>query len=95
MQTDPNSLFEWLSSHFHILGWGFVIGVAVKIIRFFTRLSDRAAAAENTLNTVASNHLAHIESSMSSVDANLQGMREDMRGLREDRKDFFLSTVKK
>lgn len=76
-----------------MLGWISIITVCVKAIQFFARIARRFERAEETLQTVATNHLVHIESSMGRVDTNMHGMREDIKGLREDMKDFSLAIL--
>lgn len=89
----PVNVFDWLSNHAHLVGWLSIVTLCIKAIRFLTRLGDRFERAEETLQTVANNHLAHIETSIGSMDSNLHGMREDMKGLRDDIKDFSLALL--
>ena len=91
--SGPVSVIDWLSTHAHMLGWGFIITVCVKAIQFFARVARRFERAEETLQTMATNHVTHIEQSIASVDTHMQGMREDVKGLREDMKDFSLAVL--
>ena len=91
----PSLVLDWILAHIHILGWGFVISVTIKFVRFLTRLEDRFTKAETTLEVMAHNHLSHIQQSMVSVDENMRGMRNDLKNLRDDLKDFAIAIMNK
>ena len=82
--------FDWVGAHLNMLGWGFVLTIAIRFVRFIALLEARFGKVEQTLEQVATNHLAHIEQSMASVDENMRGLREDMKELRGDMRDFSL-----
>ena len=76
----------WMASHWQaICGWAFVLWlvysatrVGVKVIKIATDLVSRATTAEQTLKTVASNHLPHIQTELEKSNDHLAGLREEI-----------------
>ena len=89
---DLLNAFGFLSQNIHIAGWVALISISWKlswkVSKFFSDLSDSAyetkAAAERTkdmqqtINTVATNHLPHLQETSGQMVEELKGMRRDM-----------------
>jgi len=78
---DLISAFSFISSNIHLAGWVFLIGLAWKVSRFFTKASDALSKldrVDETLNTVATNHLPHLEEHMNNINDTLRGIRQDI-----------------
>ena len=86
---------EWVAKHVPIVGWGTVIVVGVKVVRFFTIFGDRIERADRTLTNLSENHMKHMESSLGEIDGNVRGLREDMKEMRSDFREFFLTIIGK
>jgi len=91
MQT----FLEWVVKHVPILGWGTVVVVGVKVVRFFTIFGDRIERADKTLTNLAENHVKHMEESLGEIDIHVHGLREDMKEMRSDFREFFLTIIGK
>jgi hypothetical protein len=61
MTTQPG-IFEWVSNHFHMVGWGAIAAFFGRLIYFtyrgggmFLNLKERALAVEANINKMATN----------------------------------------
>lgn len=71
MQVTSTPL-TWAADHISVLGWPALCIAAYKFARFLSRMEQRASVVEENVNTIASNHLSHMESSLNSIDETLQ-----------------------
>lgn len=78
---DLINAFSFISNNIHLAGWLFLIGLAWKISRFFTRATDaldKIEKVDETLTTLATNHLPHLEEHMIQINKSLEGIRQDI-----------------
>lgn len=89
---DLLNAFNFLSDHIHLAGWFFLIAfswkASAKVTKFFSNMedtsrktreaADRTLEMDNTLKTLATNHLPHLQQSMDDVNENLKGLRQDI-----------------
>lgn len=87
--------FQWISDHIHILGWGTVITAMIKLFRWASKVSARAAKAEQVLLSLEDNHFKHIEASTERSAQHLEAMREDIKEVKGDLKSFLIAVLKK
>src|SRR5208337_3864658 len=70
--------FEWLNQHIHMIGWGTITSFvawlwwkSIKLSSIFsstlTNAKDRFEVVEKNINSVATNHLDHIQKDMSEM----------------------------
>lgn len=84
----------WLVEHYPIFGWIiflFIVGnVGWKASTVFSRLEDAIARTERVevvVNTVATNHLPHLQEAIESL---RDVLAEELKGLRSDLLQFLL-----
>ncbi len=69
---DPSTPFSWAVDHLQVIGWPAICLAVYKFARFLDKMQHRAAVVEENVNSIATNHLAHMEVSLSSIDETLQ-----------------------
>src|SRR5579859_8147614 len=98
---DLLSAFSFISDHIHVAGWVFLITLSVKVSwklsKFFNELSDSASESsltaekvremQKTVETVATNHLPHLQESSTALLEEIKGLRRDIFQFLVSRKD--------
>ena len=87
----PNSPFEWFSQHIQTVAWPAVFLVIWRVSRWVTQLTAVGTKTIDQINTLATNHMPHVEASlanqdklMASMDAHLAKIAENSGRRRED-----------
>ena len=104
MQALLNAL-NFFSQHINILGWGWVIyfiwKTSWKISHFFDKIqssTEQAAVMQNTIQTMATNHLPHLQEGIDEINANLTELKTvvvvELKGIRNDLFQVALRTGK-
>lgn len=79
---------QWFASHWmELVGWGVVVAFLRKayvVVNRVVKYGESIDSAKDDLQLIKTNHLAHIQIELESVNENLQGMREDFKDLRDD-----------
>jgi hypothetical protein len=82
MLSPTVSVFEWIADHLHIFGWPALIGLVWTFRGTLDRFvnswkamdartqttADTTAIIKQTVDTMSTNHLKHIEMSLASMD---------------------------
>jgi hypothetical protein len=84
--------FSYFSDHVHIVGWTFIIIIAIKVSWKFSAfklyvegLVAKAQEVENTVDLLATNHLPHLQA---GLDANIESNKEVGRSVDNLRTDL-------
>ena len=87
----PNSPFEWVSTHIQTVAWPAVFVIVWRVSRWVTQLTTVGTKTIDQINTLATNHMPHVEASlanqdklMASMDAHLAKIAENSGRRRED-----------
>jgi hypothetical protein len=98
---DLINAFDFITKNIHVAGWLALVGLAFKwswrFSKFFLKLNesmdngkisfDRLEKMEQTVNTVATNHLPHIQESSENLLEEMKGLRSDLIQILLSRKD--------
>jgi len=87
----PNSPFEWFSTHIQVVSWPAIFLVIWRVSKWVERLTTTATKTIGQIDTLATNHMPHVEASlanqdklMASMDAHLAKIAENSGRRRED-----------
>jgi hypothetical protein len=85
---DLLNAFNFLSANIHLAGWVFLMGIVWKISKFFNRLTEASEEAkdaaartkrmETTIESVATNHLPHLQEGINEVNGTLKDLHRDI-----------------
>ena len=92
---DPSSVFNFISQNIHIAGW---ISLIIFVAKFSWKAStffegvyksvEKTTRMENTIESVAHNHLPHLQESINEVNINLALLKTELilelKGVRSD-----------
>jgi hypothetical protein len=70
----PNSPFEWFSQHIQTVAWPAVFLVIWRVSRWVTQLTATAGKTIKQIDTLATNHMPHIEASLANQDKLMETM---------------------
>ncbi len=92
LQTSSNLVaLEWVAQHLQVIGWPALCVFAWKVATYFERLSTQASKTITQIDTMATNHFPHVESSLitqdgllHSMDVSLKTIADNSRRRRED-----------
>ena len=86
-----NSPFEWFSQHIQTVAWPAIFLVIWRVSRWVTQIQSAATKTIEQIDTLATNHIPHVEASlanqdklMASMDAHLAKIVENSNRRRED-----------
>ncbi len=81
----------WAIEHLSAIGWPALCFAAWKISQYFERLTSQASKTISQIDLLATNHMPHIEASLTnqdgllhSVDQSLKTIADNSRRRRED-----------
>lgn len=90
------NLFAWLSDHIQLIGWPTLIAIAwktsakvTKAVARFRNAEEELSNTQDTVNTVATNHLPHLQLELEKLNQavpegfgrladGISGMRQDL-----------------
>ena len=86
------SAFNFLSNYIHVAGWLFLIGVVARVswkasyffqeliefVREGKKAAEQTRSIENTIATLATNHMPHLQQAMVDVHEEIKGLRNDL-----------------
>lgn len=89
---DLLNAFGFVSEHIHIAGWAFLIiaswKVSAKVTEFLSGMKDtskktiesseRIELMESTMNTIATNHLPHLQEGINTMNETLKDLHRDL-----------------
>lgn len=91
MTPESNTPWVWAIEHLSAVGWPIVCYAAWKVSQYFERLTAQASKTITQIDTLATNHMPHVEASlalqdglMHSMDASLKTIADNSRRRRED-----------
>lgn len=80
--------FQFVSNNIHLAGWVFLMGLIWKISKFFGKVTEALESAkdaatrtrkmETTIETVATNHLPHLQEGINEVNETLKELHRDL-----------------
>jgi hypothetical protein len=86
-----NTPFEYFSTHLQVLGWPALLFFAWQVARYFERITAQASKTIGQIDTLATNHMPHMEESLKnqdgllhSIDTSLKTIADNSRRRRED-----------
>jgi len=62
-----NSILSFVDQHIHLIGWPLLISVAWKSSQYVSKLQTRAENSENTLQSLATNHIPHLQAGIDNI----------------------------
>jgi hypothetical protein len=87
----PNSPFEWFSTHIQAVAWPTIFVIIWRVSCWVTKLTTTATKTIEQIDTLATNHMPHVEDSlanqdrlMASMDAHLAKIADNSGRRRED-----------
>ena len=80
MPTNPSNLppFEWAYQHIGLVSWPAICFAIWKVTRYIDRVTAIAVKTISQIDTLATNHMPHMEASLSKQDALLVDMAHSL-----------------
>lgn len=84
----PWNPLSWASDHWTQIGIGSALGaVLCRIHHAITKVKKYVQGllgAQESIETIKTNHLPHVQIELEKINNNLSGLRDDTRGFRDD-----------
>ena len=75
---DLLNAFSFLSLHIHVAGWIFLIYNSIKITWNISQFLDKVKESQETIQTLATNHLPHLQIAVDDLTKEVKGLRQDL-----------------
>lgn len=89
------TLILWISDHFSLIAWPTVVIMAWKLSATLRGYKDRFEKAEETIETIATNHLPHMQIELEKLNSSTSGGFDRVVDGLDNIRDIFLILNKK